>query len=446
MRKPFSALSVLLCLLMFTASFSVFAQENNDPKSAAQNSGNKDCGLDQYKDALGNRESTNNYNAVNPWGYSGKYQQGESALQDAGWYNGDNVNRQVTSGGNTATYQDFSGTWSAKAQAMGVTDYKSYMACAACQEQAQNDVIAAQWRQAQAAGLEKYIGTTQNGVQVTRSGIIAACHLKGCGGTAACLSGSGGCTDGFRTSLYEYMQKMGGYDVQNSGDSTCKDYANTTSPRSETYGNPMCSEKIFANVQQQVQGVVQARNQIAAALDSPPESISAVANTPCMSQQMASITNQFSNAPSSYASQAVGAVTGNPAGTLVAGVFRSGYNSITSNMASWPQKIGLQAQFGKAMTYTFKQLGISNSPFADDLCGLMLDTVLNYIQCGTNLSLPSLGNLPTFNLPGSCEAQIARNTAYQAASKGSFDILNQKPSNGAVLPRNTPSPGSGTTN
>lgn len=207
----------------------------------------------------------------------------------------------------------------------------------------------------------------------------------------------------------------------------------------------ICDKKIFADVQKQVMGVVAARNQIAAALDSPPESISAVANTPCMSQQMASITNQFSNAPSNYASQAVGAVTGNPAGTLVAGVFRSGYNSNMSAMASWPQKIGLQEKFGKAMTAAFAKLGLSNSPFADDVCGLMLDTLLSYIQCTANLSLPSLGNLPTFQFPNSCDAQVARNTAYQAASKSSFDILNQKPGSAGILPRNTPSPGSGTT-
>lgn len=204
----------------------------------------------------------------------------------------------------------------------------------------------------------------------------------------------------------------------------------------------ICDKRMYQGVKDQAERMIAVKEDVALRGDSPPENISAVANTPCASQQMASITNQFSNAPSNYAGQVLNAATGNPAGTLVAGVFRSGYNKRREGIASWPQAIGLQSQFNKGMTYVFGQLGLSQSPFADDMCGLMLDALLSYIQCSTNLSLPNL-NIPTFQFPGGgeCGSQVARNAAYQAASKGSFDILNQKPSNGAVLPRNTPSTG-----
>ncbi|RUM59563.1 MAG: LysM domain-containing protein, partial [Persephonella sp.] len=45
-----------------------------------------------YKDflrALGYRESGGRYNIENSYGYLGKYQMGESALKDAGYYRGD---------------------------------------------------------------------------------------------------------------------------------------------------------------------------------------------------------------------------------------------------------------------------------------------------------------------------------------------------------------------
>lgn len=42
--------------------------------------------LQQYFDAIGQRESSGNYKAVNTFGFLGKYQMGTSALTDAGYY------------------------------------------------------------------------------------------------------------------------------------------------------------------------------------------------------------------------------------------------------------------------------------------------------------------------------------------------------------------------
>lgn len=42
--------------------------------------------LEQFLNDLGERESGGNYRAFNRYGYAGKYQMGEAALVDAGYY------------------------------------------------------------------------------------------------------------------------------------------------------------------------------------------------------------------------------------------------------------------------------------------------------------------------------------------------------------------------
>ena len=44
--------------------------------------------LEEWLEELAKRESNGNYSAVNPFGYLGKYQMGEGALTDVGYYNG----------------------------------------------------------------------------------------------------------------------------------------------------------------------------------------------------------------------------------------------------------------------------------------------------------------------------------------------------------------------
>lgn len=43
-------------------------------------------GYEAFLLALGLRESSGRYDVVNPYGYLGKYQMGEAALIDAGYY------------------------------------------------------------------------------------------------------------------------------------------------------------------------------------------------------------------------------------------------------------------------------------------------------------------------------------------------------------------------
>lgn len=47
--------------------------------------------LEEWLEELAKRESNGNYSAVNPFGYLGKYQMGEGALTDVGYYNGRSI-------------------------------------------------------------------------------------------------------------------------------------------------------------------------------------------------------------------------------------------------------------------------------------------------------------------------------------------------------------------
>ena len=58
---------------------------NEINKSVKEYSKNK-SELETYYNAIGKRESGNNYKSVNSVGYIGKYQMGEAAMIDAGYY------------------------------------------------------------------------------------------------------------------------------------------------------------------------------------------------------------------------------------------------------------------------------------------------------------------------------------------------------------------------
>lgn len=56
-----------------------------------------------FLQALGKKESSGDYGEINSLNYLGKYQMGESALTDAGYYTPDGTRRN-----------DWSGTWTRK--------------------------------------------------------------------------------------------------------------------------------------------------------------------------------------------------------------------------------------------------------------------------------------------------------------------------------------------
>ncbi len=154
-----------------------------------------------FLQALGNKESSGNYGAINQLNYLGKYQMGEAALIDAGYYTADGTKKN-----------DWSGTWIGKD---GVNSWQDFVNSPQAQENAILDYIDKQWGYIKNYGMDKYIGQTINGVLITESGLIAAAHLGGIGNLINYLKSDGknDFKDGNKTPISSYMKDFAGYEL-----------------------------------------------------------------------------------------------------------------------------------------------------------------------------------------------------------------------------------------
>lgn len=159
--------------------------------------------LQQFLNDLGARESGGNYKAFNKFGYAGKYQMGEAALVDAGYY-------YKTSG---RYNNDWKGSFRGKD---GVYSIQDFLNNPKAQENAQIIFKKRQWGYLKAVGAHNYVGKVINGYTITPSGLLAGAHLKGAGSVIKYLKSNGQNVekDGFGTSVESYMKKFAGYDVK----------------------------------------------------------------------------------------------------------------------------------------------------------------------------------------------------------------------------------------
>ena len=159
--------------------------------------------LEQFLTDLGARESGGKYNILNKYGYAGKYQMGEAALVDAGYY-------RKESG--KPYNNDWSGIFSGKD---GVKSIQDFLNNSTAQENAQIIYKKKQWQYLKAVGAHKFLGKIINGYTITASGLLAGAHLKGAGSVIKYLKSNGQITekDGFGTSVETYIKNFSGYDV-----------------------------------------------------------------------------------------------------------------------------------------------------------------------------------------------------------------------------------------
>lgn len=132
-----------------------------------------------YLAAIGFRESTNNYKAVNQYGYLGKYQFGRRTLDALGFK--DVSNREFL---NNPEIQE--------------------KAMQALLEHNQK-ILRRQ--------IKKYDGEIVHGVYVTESGILAAAHLAGPGNVKKFFRKGYEFKDGNGTKMTSYMTKFSGYQL-----------------------------------------------------------------------------------------------------------------------------------------------------------------------------------------------------------------------------------------
>jgi Ca2+-binding RTX toxin-like protein len=151
-----------------------------------------------FLDALGQRESGGNYRAVNQFNYLGKYQMGEGALIDTGYYTPDGTSR------NDWQKSHFTGKG-------GIDSKAEFLASPAAQEAAIRAYMDKQWQYI--ASVQKYDGQILGGVKITISGMLAGAHLVGNGGLKTYLKSGGddAPVDGNNVSVASYVTKFAGF-------------------------------------------------------------------------------------------------------------------------------------------------------------------------------------------------------------------------------------------
>ncbi len=152
--------------------------------------------------ALGYRESSGRYNIENRFGYLGKYQMGEMALKDAGYYKGDSTPRK----------NDWIGEWTGKD---GVWSKEDFLNNPQAQENAIREYHRKVWKYIKALGLDKYVGRTIGGVLITESGLLGGAHLVGVMNLKRFLNSNGQIVpkDGNNVPITHYIELLNGYNI-----------------------------------------------------------------------------------------------------------------------------------------------------------------------------------------------------------------------------------------
>ena len=133
-----------------------------------------------FLSAIGHRESTNNYKAVNQFGYLGKYQFGRKTLNAIGL---DSVSN------------------------------REFLANPSIQEEAMT-ILLRKNRHTLRREIRKYVGDTINSIYITESGILAAAHLAGAGNVKKFFRRGYEFKDGNGTKMTSYMIMFADYDLK----------------------------------------------------------------------------------------------------------------------------------------------------------------------------------------------------------------------------------------
>lgn len=127
--------------------------------------------------AIGFRESSGNYKAVNRFGYLGKYQFGRKTLNAIGFNNVSN---------------------------------REFLASPKLQEQAML-ILLKKNKHTLRKEIKKYSGKVVHGVYITESGVLAAAHLGGAGNVRKFFRKGYNFADGNGTKITSYMKQFANY-------------------------------------------------------------------------------------------------------------------------------------------------------------------------------------------------------------------------------------------
>ena len=134
----------------------------------------------KFLEDIGFRESSNNYHAVNQFGYLGKYQFGRKTLNALGYENVSN---------------------------------REFLENHSIQEEAMYALLNHN-RKVLRRQISKYVGETVAGIYITESGLLAAAHLAGPGNVKKFLRKGYEFKDGNGTTMTSYMKKFSNYRLE----------------------------------------------------------------------------------------------------------------------------------------------------------------------------------------------------------------------------------------
>lgn len=193
--------------------------------------------------------------------------------------------------------------------------------------------------------------------------------------------------------------------------------------------NPMCDPTLSAAGDAQANRFTTASKEFRVTNYAPPVSLSQTANSPCMSKELGRISRQFTSAPSMYSSQLSGGLlsSAGPAAGLMQNLFKSEFNSMNSAAGMVPKMLNFQSMASSVMGDLLSSLGLTDA-FSSQVCGLMVDTLLKYIQCENPIKLPNLNGLfGSLNnlLPKGCAGAALRSAIYDAGNMQALKSFNQ---------------------
>jgi len=177
---------------------------------------------DEFWDALGQRESRNDYKCVNNLGFLGRFQMGEAKLHELGYYNDDNG--YYTAPGCPKTRNTWGGTWTKKDgiksidHFLGIRNGEISRSRLENAERVQKKAIKKSFKRNREEILRALGRNLDNLVHgVTESGILAAAHLVGPYAVIRRVQNerwsNGEGADEHGTPADEYMTSFSGYDL-----------------------------------------------------------------------------------------------------------------------------------------------------------------------------------------------------------------------------------------
>lgn len=209
-----SLLTALFLICEASYAYSTSSITNNITRNnlVAQNRGS----CKQFLEALAIRETGQQnppYSIENTLGFIGKYQFGEALLIELGYYQ---VQDPYNGGGNGIDKNYWLGTWTGK---NGINSKEEFMQNKNnVQETAIREAFRLNWNrisqilQEKERSIEEFIGQERQEVKITKSGILAAAHLRGERGVTNLLLDYKVSNDEFGTSILDYLREFAGYE------------------------------------------------------------------------------------------------------------------------------------------------------------------------------------------------------------------------------------------